>query len=102
MKHLDPPREPTPEECTTGARIGDHGQAFWWPQMGGYAARAVAVAWPDDCCLDVWVWHDGQFPFGGTCQSCGDARSPVRVHMDDGDGWIRLGEFLNSLDGETS
>lgn len=95
------PRNPTHQECTDHVEIAPGAWAFWWPQMGGYGAHAVAVPDPD-CCIDVYVWHDGRFPFDGSCQSCGDDRAPTRLHIEDGDAWIRLGEFLNSLDGETS
>lgn len=88
------PRQPTAEECNERARV-DNGRAFWWPQMGGYVARALAV--PTDCCIDVYVWHDGEFPFDGQCHGCRMERSPVRIHMDDGDEWIALGDFLNSI-----
>lgn len=88
------PRQPTSEECASNAEV-DGGRAFWWPQMGGYVARAVARV--DRCHVDVWVWHDGEFPFNGDCQACGTGRSPVHLHMDDGFEWVALGTFLNRL-----
>lgn len=88
------PRKPTPEECNTKAEV-DGGRAFWFPQMGGYVGKAVAKV--GKCCVDVWVWHNGQFPFDGDCQSCGDERQPVRLHMDDGHEWRAFGEFLDTL-----
>lgn len=61
-------REPTHDECKAHARIalddGKTGVACWYPQMGGYTAHAVIVL--DAGCVDVYVWHDGLFPFGGT------------------------------------
>ena len=87
-----PPRQPTPEECNTKAEV-DGGQAFWFPQLGGYVGKAVARV--DKCCIDVWVWHDGQFPFDESDPWYG--RPPVHLHMDDGDDWIRFGEFVSEL-----
>src|SRR5689334_793528 len=79
------PREPTSVECTGRARVGEHATAFWFPQMGGYTARAVAVVDPDDCCIDVWVWHNGEFPFTGeSCLGCGIPHSPMRIHATQG------------------
>jgi hypothetical protein len=92
-------RPPTAEECNTHAEV-DGGWAFWWPQMGGYVARAIAKV--VKCHVDVWVWHDGEFPFTGECHSCGLDRSPVHIHMDDGFEWVALGTFLNRLQDETS
>lgn len=63
--------------------------------MGGYVGRALAKA--GVCCVDVWVWHNGRFPFDGDCHSCGEERQPVRLHMDDGHEWRALGEFLDAL-----
>lgn len=88
------PRQPTPEECSAHAEV-DGGEAFWFPQLGGYVARAVARV--DKCCIEVWVWHDGEFPFSGECHNCGSARSPVRLHMDDGFEWQAFGTFVNRL-----
>lgn len=82
------PRRPTSEECNTKAEV-DGGRAFWFPQLGGYVGRAVARV--DKCCVDVWVWHDGQFPFAEEC------RSPAHLHMDDGHEWKAFGEFLDAL-----
>lgn len=90
-------RQPAPEECSDRSVVelgdGRTGRAFWYPPMGGYVARALAVS-DDDGCVDVYVWHDGQFPFTGHCQSCGDERSPVLIHHADGDDWVRFGVFL--------
>lgn len=93
------PREPTSDECTGRAKVGEHATAFWFPQMGGYTARAVAVVDPVDCCIDVWVWHNGEFPFTGeSCLGCGFPRSPMRIHATSGFDWIRMGEFFDELE----
>jgi hypothetical protein len=73
------PDEPSAEQCSAGAPVtfdGISGFACWYPQMGGYRSTAVVV--PADgaepgTCFDVYVWHDGDFPFDdGTC--------PRRLH----------------------
>jgi len=72
--------------------------ALWWPQMGGYHGRALAVSPPEEnSCLEVYVWHDGEFPFSD------DERSPVGLHICDPEQWIQLGtqlaEFREALGG---
>lgn len=88
------PREPTAEECRDHAaipyQVGDEARAAyacWYPQMGGYAGKAVAVPDPDGC-VDVYVWHDGKFPFSRVW------RRPTRLHHCDPDQFIELGRFL--------
>lgn len=75
------PPMPTGGECEALARLPDfNGRpafAAWYPQMGGYAAKAVIVLMTDateDGCFDAYVWHDGEFPF----HEVGD--DPARVH----------------------
>ena len=87
--------EPTAEQCSAGAQVevdSRLGIALWWPQMGGYVGKAVAFA--DDGCLDVLVWHDGNFPFNGTCPGCGDSRVPAEVHVCDPGQWARFARDL--------
>jgi hypothetical protein len=51
--------------------------------MGGYAGKAVAVDL-GDADLDVYVWHDGEFPFSDDdARFLGDEekpKTPVKVH----------------------
>lgn len=93
-------REPTTTECSTHAPVdlepGMTGTACWYPKMGGYVARAVAVI-DDDLCIDVYVWHDGEFPFDGLCQDCRIPRQPVKVHHCDPGEFIKFGQFLETL-----
>lgn len=82
-------KEPTAEQCSANEKVCENertvGYAIWYPQMGGYVGKAVALLdkqwWehPNGCrmggCFDVLVWHDGEFPFdreGGT--------QPYRLH----------------------
>jgi len=62
--------------------------------MGGYCGKAVAVLYKDIGCFDVYVWHDGEFPFGD--------ESPTRLHHCDPGQFVRFGEEIiklqNSID----
>lgn len=107
---MTPPREPTSDECTTRAQWVEgemHCLAFWWPQMGGYVGKAVA-AMPDErqldldpeqgACMEVFVWHDGKFPFTGKGTLHGEARHPVEIHVCDPGQWRRMGELLEAFE----
>ncbi len=99
-------KEPTPEQCTNEERVftdeGKVGFALWYPQMGGYIGKAIAIfdaKWEElpnggrrGGCVDVYVWHDGEFPFVGE-----DGREPVTLHHCDGEQFIQFGETLCRL-----
>jgi hypothetical protein len=91
-------REPTAEECSahTPVTLDEtlSGVACWYPQMGGYWGKAVAVA--DGGCVDVYVWHDGDFPFGE------DGRPPVELHHCDGGQFVAFGQFLEAFTQESA
>lgn len=101
------PHEPTPEQCSQNDRVfqddGKVGYAIWYPQMGGYVGKAVAVltrGWPE--CFDVYVWHDGAFPFvgkGTTCAVCDNkiANNPMVIHHCDANDFIRFGQALQGF-----
>lgn len=95
------PRQPSAEECGTRAEIRDDdgqfvGYACWYPQMGGYVGKAVVV--PNEVgCVEVYVWHDGEFPFDGECQACSSPREPVVLHHCDGGQFVQFGEFINDI-----
>jgi hypothetical protein len=68
-----PNRAPTPDECSTNARVkmpsncGNESeyQACWYPQVGGYHALCwieTSANLEGDACFDAFVWHDGEFP----------------------------------------
>jgi hypothetical protein len=86
--------EPTADQCTNHDRVGP-GIACWYPQMGGYVAKAIVV--PGGC-AEVYVWHDGSFPFSDD----GDAeRSPAHLHHCNGQQFVEFGRFLSEVcDGE--
>lgn len=91
--------EPTADMCTRRARLqmsdGRPGYAAWWPQMGGYAGKSIIVV-DDDGCFDVYVWHDGDFPFNGD-GPYRETPNPRLLHISDGGQFIAFGEFLNEL-----
>jgi hypothetical protein len=64
------PPEPTSRQCGDRARIdlpdGTRAHACWFPAMGGYAGKAVVTVGD---CKQLWVWHDGRFPFTGQVTS---------------------------------
>lgn len=82
------PPEPTTKDCEAKRRgewNGHPTMALWYPQMGGYVGRAVAVATTDDVgCLDVYVWHDGEFPFTSDDVRWADEpegrKAPAKIH----------------------
>jgi hypothetical protein len=103
------PREPTADECSSRALIHEDEAAWyyalWYPQMGGYVGKAVAeiakqrVEMNDGwvtCggCVDVLVWHDGEFPFSGTQEP---GVRPVRIHHCDPDQFIDFGQALKDM-----
>ena len=86
------PAEPAAKQCEANERVAIPGSdtpayAVWWPQMGGHHGRAVITAGE---CPEVWVWHDGSFPFHGHHDTPG--RSPIHLHLCDADQWIELFE----------
>ncbi len=86
--------EPTGQQCTDHAVVGP-GVACWYPQMGGYHAKAVVI--PGGC-AEVFVWHDGQFPFtDDNPRPDQPARSPARLHHSDGSQFVEFGRFLEQI-----
>lgn len=95
-------RRPTGDECDKNSVIFETenqiGYAIWYPQMGGYSGTAVAVMSKSgtvmgsisiDTCVDVYVWHDGEFPFEG--------ESPKELHHCDPMQFVHFGNKLASL-----
>lgn len=106
----DLPLEPSPEECSSRAKIFENenrvGFATWYPQMGGYRGKAVVIfekGWTEDKngtrrggCMDVLVWHDGEFPFRGES----DPRPPVSLHHCDPSQFVQFGEWMGRVNEE--
>lgn len=87
--------EPTAEQCSANALIceDEHeiAYALWYPQMGGYLGKAVAVIGKSDIsCIDVFVWHNGEFPFGGQ-------ETPRKIHHCDPAQFIDFGQNLQAM-----
>ena len=85
-------REPTSDECSAGARVelgdGRMGTALWYPSMGGYVSHCVVLDGDgDESCVDLLVWHDGDFPFG-------DGESPRELHHCSPEDFERFGKAL--------
>lgn len=99
----DHPPEPTAAQCSAAADLppfnGQPCMACWYPQMGGYVGRCV-VCGPhpgeDISCVDVYVWHDGEFPFRGDDPIGweGDKRKPAYVHHCDVEQFINFGRLV--------
>jgi hypothetical protein len=99
------PSEPTAEQCSARERLdlgnGNVGYACWYPQMGGYVGKAVLIPEVeeddgalDDGCFDVYVWHDGGFPFDADDPIRGGP--PRRLHHCDPEQFITFGAFARS------
>ena len=70
-------KEPTGDECDENKVVytdSNHiGYALWYPQMGGYHGKCVAVMQKQSVeylhgsamgtCIELYIWHDGEFPF---------------------------------------
>jgi hypothetical protein len=87
------PKEPTAEQCGEMVLVGEdeHSRHFaiWYPQMGGYVGKAVAVICKDSdegSCFDVFVWHDGEFPFS--------EENPAELHHCSAEQFVRFGEQI--------
>lgn len=100
---------PTPEQCSNralvpleGGRI--RGTAFWWPQMNGYAAKAIVYqdAEESDSCFSVLVWHDGCFPLDGVCNNCASPREPVHLHLCSAAQWLTMATLFVNVAGVKS
>ncbi len=96
--------EPTAEQCSAHETVYEDecnfGVAILYPQMGGYVGKAVAVFGKADDgdtaddmenqCFDVYVWHDGEFPFH-------DGEDPVVLHHCSAEQFVRFGESMRTV-----
>lgn len=100
---------PTEDQASEHAKVFENDQyaayACWYPQMGGYIAKAIAIfdkSWKEDAngsrqggCIDVRIWHDGEFPFAGDAKDAmGNPLKPVQLHHCDPMQFVRFGEWL--------
>jgi hypothetical protein len=93
MHSIFQPDEPTSEQCSKNATVyEDDNQiatAIWYPSMGGYVGRAVAVMQKNpDTCVEVFVWHNGDFPFDKYDDS------PRILHHCDPNQFVKFGNKL--------
>jgi len=98
MRH---PKEPTDRQCGDNARLEDFkgrkAFACWYPQMGGYVAKAVVVIEDeDDGCFEAFVWHNGEFPFSEEGELAG---SPARIHHCMPSQFIGFGQRVLAMQG---
>ncbi len=116
MSKREHPAIPTPEQCSVSARLEDFegcpAYACWYPQMGGYVGKAVVVITTDangefvkpdeecyDRCFEVYVWHDGAFPFDE--EYYGEKTSPKHLHHCMPSQFVEFGEFVQRLQGKS-
>lgn len=102
-------QEPTAEQCSNNTKVFESenqvGYAIWYPQMGGYVGKAVAILdknWQEfdsgarmGGCVNVYVWHDGEFPFG-------EDEQPRELHHCDPMQFVHFGETLERLNSNLS
>lgn len=99
-------QEPTCEQCSANEKVFEDGHkvgyAIWYPQMGGYIGKAVALMdkeWTEfpngsdvGGCFDVLVWHDGEFPFDGE-----GGNTPRHLHHCEPEQFVAFGEKIAEL-----
>lgn len=101
------PDEPTPEQCTARAEVapfdGRRAFACWYPQMGGYVGKAVVLPSVGhdgrDGCFEVYVWHDGEFPFFDGEERTWDFAppSPAHLHHCAAEQFVRFGQEVSGF-----
>jgi hypothetical protein len=99
---MEPPKEPTAEQCSARAHLGGDYYAVWYPQMGGYAGKAV-IQFTEHApggCIDLWVWHDGEFPFtdGDVDGFTYKPKRPAHLHHCDTDQFRKLADDIDTIE----
>jgi len=98
-------KEPTSDQCSNKEIVFENvsriAYACWYPQMGGYVGKCVAIfdkGWKlsgsgaaEGGCIDVLVWHDGEFPFSDF------DGIPHSLHHCDPVQFIEFGKFLEGI-----
>lgn len=88
-------KEPTSDECSKNYVIsrkpGEVTFAAWYPQMGGYVSRCIVKSFTGDSnnCFEVYVWHDGEFPFD---DESSPGKPPAHIHHCNADQFIEFGK----------
>ncbi len=105
MEIEDLRKEPTYGQCNNRAVVFEDrdciAYACYYPQMGGYGGKCIAIfdknwtQYDNGCayggCIDVLVWHDGDFPFSD------EDSLPRELHHCDPTQFIEFGEFLQDI-----
>lgn len=87
--------QPTGDQCNENAVLHEDENsivfACWYPQMGGYASKAIVEATKEACssndCFDVHIWHDGDWPFH-------DGQNPDKIHHCSANQFINFGKLV--------
>ena len=101
-------KEPTLVECSHRTKVyetdKDIGFACWYPQMGGYSGKCIAIfnkEWTlydsgatTGGCIELYVWHDGEFPFTD------EDGAPSHIHICVPEQFIELGKFLSKTNSQ--
>ncbi len=95
MKKAKVPQEPTHKQCEENEPIkfgNRSGFACYYPQIGGYVGKCVVLKdqTEGDSCFDVFVWHDGEFPFG-------ENTKPKELHHCSPNQFIEFGKLVSRL-----
>lgn len=88
-------KAPTDEQLAGNACIVEDGRSYiasWYPQLGGYSAKAWVEfdLGPDNSCFDVHIFHDGDFPRN-------DEPPSLSFHHCSADQFIRFGALVNKM-----
>jgi hypothetical protein len=95
-------RIPTSDECSKNEKVfainaisnieEEIGFACWYPQMGGYCGKCIVLTEPSEnnCCFDVYIWHDGEFPFTE------EGRNPYELHHCSAEQFIDFGNLIKN------
>lgn len=92
-------QEPTGDQCNENAKLFETetqvAYAIWYPTMGGYVGKCVVVLDKpiEDSCIEAYVWHNGDFPFGD------DTENPVNLHHCSPEQFIEFGQTILRLQG---
>lgn len=95
--------DPTHEQCSANERIqlgdGRWATAAWYPSMGGYVSHCLIVKEVDSECVEVFVWHDGEFPFRpeSSYWPGEPVRSPSRLHHCNPASFIGFGKLAERV-----
>lgn len=92
-------REPTAEECNKNTEIEPNKFAAWYPQMGGYGSFCIVHDLRSDApgCFDVYIWHDGEFPFSSAdIEEDENGKKVAVLHHCDPEQFIIFGNIVKS------